>query len=59
MFHSLSDGDAVAHCWVERRLGAWTQDGGNAFSCKRSAQSHLAGLVIEPRGYSDQGSFIL
>lgn len=59
MFHDLSDGDAVAHCWVERRLGAWIQDGGEGFSCKRRLQPRLAGLAIEPRGYSDQGSFIL
>lgn len=59
MFHSLSDGDAVAHCWLERHLGAWIQDGGEDFSCKRMAQSRLAGLAIEPCGYSDQGSFFL
>lgn len=57
MFHGLSDGDAVAHCWVERRLGAWIQDGGEHFSCKKILQIRLAGLAIEPRGYSDQGSF--
>jgi hypothetical protein len=59
MFHDLSDGDAIAHCWVERRLGAWIQDGGEGFSCKRSLQPCLAGLAIEPCGYSDQGSFFM
>ncbi len=58
-FSGLRDGDACAHCWVERRLGAWIQDGGEDFSCKRVVQSRLAGLKIEPRGYSDQGSFFM
>lgn len=59
MFHDLSDGEAVAHCWLERRLGAWIQDGGEDFACKRIAQWQLASLEIEPHGYSDQGSFFM
>ncbi|BCB72815.1 hypothetical protein HMEPL2_31660 [Vreelandella aquamarina] len=55
----LADGDAVAHCWLERRLGAWIQDGGENFRCKRVMQSRLADLTIEPNGYSDQGSFFM
>jgi hypothetical protein len=59
LFCGLSDGDAVAHCWLERRLGAWVQDGGAGFSCKRTAQALLVGLNVTPNGYADQGSFIL
>ncbi|MBF8663768.1 hypothetical protein IRZ45_09530 [Pseudomonas aeruginosa] len=55
----LRDGDAVAHGWLERRLGAWIQDGGESFSCKRATQSRIAELAIEPAGYSDQGSFFM
>ncbi|EIU1669058.1 hypothetical protein [Pseudomonas aeruginosa] len=55
----LRDGDAVAHGWMERRLGAWIQDGGESFSCKRAIQSRIAELAIEPSGYSDQGSFFM
>ena len=57
MFNGLQDGEAFAHCWVERRLGAWMQDGGEDFSCRRAAQSRLASITVEPKGYSDQGSF--
>jgi len=49
----------MAHGWVERRLGAWIQDGGEAFHCKRALKPELVGLSIEPAGYADQGSFIL
>ncbi|SMC29388.1 hypothetical protein SAMN02745857_03804 [Andreprevotia lacus DSM 23236] len=55
----LSHVDAYAHAWIERRLGAWMQDGGEDFSCKRAVQTWLAQLTITPNGYSDQGSFIL
>lgn len=58
-YRGLNDGDAVAHCWLERRFGAWIQDGGDAFRCRRSVQPHLANLVIEPNGYSDRGSFFI
>jgi len=50
---------AFAHGWLERRLGAWIQDGGEDFSCKRAVQARVAAVAIEPRGYADQGSFIL
>jgi hypothetical protein len=55
----IEDGAACAHGWLERRLGAWIQDGGEGFSCKRAVQARLAALAIEPHGYADQGSFIL
>ncbi len=58
-FNGLRDGDAFAHAWVERRLGAWIQDGGEDFSCKRAVLPWLAQLKIDPLGYSDQGSFIM
>ncbi|MBS7457900.1 hypothetical protein [Coralloluteibacterium stylophorae] len=51
--------DAYARCWVGRRLGAWIQDGGEDFSCRGAALSRVAGVTIEPRGYSDQGSFFM
>lgn len=55
----LNDGDAVAHGWLERRLGAWIQDGGEGFRCKRAMQSRIADVAIEPAGYADQGSFFM
>jgi hypothetical protein len=55
----IEDGVAFAHGWLERRLGAWIQDGGEDFSCKRAVQARVAAVAIEPRGYADQGSFIL
>lgn len=55
----LTSGDAVASGWVERRLGAWLQDGGEDVHCKRALQSRLADVKIEPTGYSDQGSFFM
>ena len=58
-FSGLSEGDATAHGWVERRLGAWLQDGGEQFSCKRILLPQLSKLTIEPLGYSEQGSFIM
>lgn len=58
-FNGLRDGDAHAHAWVERSLGAWIQDGGEDFSCKRAALPWLAQQTIKPLGYSDQGSFIM
>ena len=56
-YSRLEDGDAAAHCWVERRLGAWIQDGGEDFHCKRALQPLLSAIKIEPLGYSDQGPF--
>lgn len=55
----FADGDAVAHCWLERRFGAWIQDGGEGFRCRRVMHSRLADLAIEPNGYADQGSFFM
>lgn len=55
----IEDGAAFAHGWLERRLGAWIQDGGEGFSCKRAVQARVAAVAIEPHGYADQGSFIL
>ena len=56
-FSGLEDGHATAHGWVERRLGAWLQDGGEAFHSKRALQPRLSAIRIEPLGYSDQGPF--
>lgn len=58
-FRDLTNGQAVAAGWFERRLGAWIQDGGEEFRCKRLLLPQLADLSIEPLGYSDQGSFSL
>lgn len=58
-FFGLKDGDAFARCYVERRLGAWIQEGGHDLSCKRAAQSFLSRLRLEPSGYADHGSFIM
>lgn len=55
----LASGDAVAHGWLERRLGAWIQDASDRFSCKRALQARLVEVAIDPAGYSDQGSFIM
>lgn len=55
----IEDGEAFARCWLERRLGAWIMDGGEDFECKRAALDRVANVMIEPTGYSDQGSFIL
>lgn len=57
-WNGLGDGDAVAHGWIERELGAWIQDGGEQFSCRRALQPRLVGMEVEPRGYADRGSFI-
>lgn len=57
--HGIEDGMAVAHGWLERRLGAWIMDGGEDFACKRAVQSRVADANIEPMGYADQGIFIL
>lgn len=57
--YGLGDGTAIAHGWLERRLGAWLMDGGEEFSCKRAALPGLAGATVEPMGYADQGAFIM
>lgn len=56
---SFNQGDAYAHCWLERKLGAWIHDGGETFHCRRVILHQLANLKIEPSGYSDQGIFFL
>ncbi len=58
-FYSLRDGDAYATAWIERRLGAWIQDGGEDFSCKRAVQPSLGQMKIDTTGYSDLGSFFM
>lgn len=58
-FIGTKSADAHARCWLERRLGAWIQDGNVAFSSKRSVQPRIARIAIEPMGYSDLGSFIM
>ena len=59
LFLGLEDGQAIAAGWFERRLGAWIQDGGEDFRCKRLILPRLAALNIQPLGYADQGSFFL
>jgi hypothetical protein len=55
----LKDCDAFAHCWLERRLGAWIQDGGERFGSKHKLLQQLMQAKVDPRGFSDQGSFIV
>lgn len=50
---------AFGRCWLERRLGAWIQDGGEDFGCKRTIMQRVVGIQIKPLGYADQGSFIM
>ncbi|HSD17231.1 MAG TPA: hypothetical protein VLC71_08255 [Thermomonas sp.] len=57
-FGGLSDGDAFAHGWLERRLGAWIMEGGEDYTCRRALQARLAGANVQPNGYADDGSFI-
>lgn len=59
LYSGFCDGDAYARCWLERKLGAWIQDGNIDISCRRSVLPLVAGAVIEPNGYADQGSFIM
>lgn len=54
----IKDGDAFARCWLERRLGAWIQDGGEDFSCKHAVLPRIADAAVEPTGYADLGSFV-
>lgn len=58
-FGGLDNADASAHGWLERRLGAWIQDGGTGTSCKRALQAQFAQIDVKPNGYSDLGPFIL
>jgi hypothetical protein len=58
-FFGFRDGDASARCWLERHLGAWIQEGGEGFTCRRAVQDRLGALSVETLGYSDQGSFIM
>ncbi len=55
----LEDGGAVAHGWLERRLGVWIQDSGEQFSCRRVLLDRVANAKADPVGYADFGSFIL
>lgn len=56
--YGFRDGVAIAHCWLERRIGAWIHDGeGQPFACKRAMQSRIAAAAVVPRGYSDFGAF--
>ncbi len=54
----LEDGDAFAHGWLERRLGAWIMEGGTEYSCRRALQARIAAARVHPNGYADDGSFI-
>lgn len=53
------DGDTIGKCWLERRLGAWIQDSGPEFMCRRNRLAALATLNLPAAGYSDCGRFIL
>ncbi|WP_156964661.1 hypothetical protein [Methylocapsa aurea] len=48
-------GDAFAFGWFERETGAWLQTNGGgihgSFCCRRTLQSELARLPVEPIGY--------
>lgn len=56
-YDGFSDGDAHARCWLERRLGAWIQDGNIDLSCRRDILPRIAEMDIVPNGFADQGSF--
>lgn len=58
-FSGFDSGDVCAGAWLERRMGAWIQDGGERFACRRALLPRLTARVIEPSGYADQGSFFL
>ena len=58
-YSGLLDGDAAAHGWFERRFGAWIQDGGEGFHCKRTLLQRLAVTVTDTTGYADRGSFFM
>lgn len=55
----LPGGDVHAHCWLERRLGGWIQDGGDGFSCRRALLARVSEVSTDPHGYADFSSFIL
>ena len=58
-YSSFGSGDAVAHGWLERRMGSWIQDGGEDFRCRRALQSRVADALITSAGFADQGAFFL
>jgi hypothetical protein len=58
-YSSLREGDAYAHGWLERRLGVWLQNGGEAFKCKRLVLQALAKSRHQAHGYADLGPFIM
>jgi hypothetical protein len=51
-------GDAFAQSWLEREKGAWLQSATTLFNCRRNLISVLAGLNVEPNGFSDHGVVI-
>lgn len=52
---SFRSGDAFAHGWLEREKGTWLQSASTLFNCRRNLISVLAGLNVEPNGFSDHG----
>lgn len=57
-YGGFPDGEAFAHGWLERRLGAWIQDA-VTLSCRRRLLHPVGSVLVEPKGYADQGSFFL
>lgn len=51
-------GDAFAHTWLERKLGAWIQSSMSQFSCRKALVGALAALDVNPLGYGDRGRIL-
>ena len=57
-YHGLNTADACAHGWLERHLGVWIQDAVK-LHCRQTLQRRLMELDVQPKGYSDVGSFFV
>jgi len=58
-FGSHSPGALFATGWVERREGAWLQRSPTQVFCKKDKLPVVSTWAIEPKGYTDNGQFIL